>query len=353
MLGESPVSCPGSGSDTADRPRLSIVVKCYNEERKIGRCLESILAATAGSATEIIVADAKSADRTAAIAATYPIRVVQFADAADRNCGATAQLGWQFATGDFILLVDGDMELMPDFLPAALAALEADPRLGGVGGRLIEMSDALEFQERLRRKAPPQAAHDVACVTGCGLYRAAAVREAGYFMDRNLHCYEEIDLGGRLRAQGWRLGLIDADCVRHHGHHEVAFRLLLKRWRSRTLDGYGEYLRGAWSSRRRREAAWTCRFALFTIGWWAALAILALAALRWPILVLPLLGVAILPMLALLLRKRNLTRAAYALAMWQFAGASLLRGLTARRVDPRAPLRAVVIHEPGQTEPVR
>jgi GH24 family phage-related lysozyme (muramidase) len=66
-----------------------------------------------------------------------------------------------------------------------------------------------------------------------------------------------------------------------------------------------------------------------------------------------LLGVAILPMLALLLRKRNLTRAAYALAMWQFAGASLLRGLTARRVDPRAPLRAVVIHEPGQTEPVR
>jgi hypothetical protein len=46
------------------------------------------------------------------------------------------------------------MEVLPDFLPAALAALAADPRLGAVGGRLIEMSDALEFQERCAKAAP-------------------------------------------------------------------------------------------------------------------------------------------------------------------------------------------------------
>src|SRR5271168_4071963 len=136
------------------RPLISVIVKCYNEERNIGRCLTSILAATGAYRTEVVVADAKSADRSAEIAGSFPVRVVQFENPADRNCGATAQLGWQFASGDFVLLVDGDMELMPSFLPAALAALEADPRLGGVGGRLLEMSEAIEFQERLRR-APP------------------------------------------------------------------------------------------------------------------------------------------------------------------------------------------------------
>jgi glycosyltransferase involved in cell wall biosynthesis len=333
--------------DTA-RPLISVIVKCYNEEKNIGRCLESILAVTAGYHAEIIVADAKSADRTAAIAAGFPVRVVQFENGADRNCGATAQLGWQFATGEHVLLVDGDMEVMPEFLPAAFAAFAADPTLGAVGGRLIEMSEALEFQERLRSKRL-QPARDVPCVTGCGLYRAAAIRATGYFMDRNLHCYEEIDLGGRLRAAGWRLRLLDVDCVRHHGHSVVALWLLLRRWRSHTLDGYGEYLRVAWNSPRRREALWICRFALVTIGWWAALCLLALAAPWVPALGLVALLLALLPITALLLRKRRFDRAVYALAMWQLAGASLIRGALARRIEPRTPFRSTILHEPAVT----
>jgi glycosyltransferase involved in cell wall biosynthesis len=337
------------------RPLISVIVKCLNEARNLARCLDSILAATSSHAAEIIVADAGSTDRSVEIARNFPVRVVQFKALADRNCGATAQLGWQFATGDYILLVDGDMELLPDFLPAALAALRDESSLGGVGGKLIEMSDAMEFQERLRR-SPPHVARDVPCVTGCGLYRAEAIRAAGYFMDRNLHCFEELDLGGRLRSAGWRLRLLDVDCIRHYGHREVAFRLLSNRWRSRTLDGYGEFLRGALGSGRWRDALRTCRFALFTIGWWSVLAVLALAMLWSPAFAWPLLAIAALPMAALLLRKRSLDRAAYALAMWQVAGASLIRGLAASRIDPRTPLRAVILQEPGHdrtTEPRR
>lgn len=326
------------------RPLLSVVVKCLNEERNIGRCLASILAATADYATEIIVADAKSSDRTVAIASEFPVRIVQFANAADRNCGATAQLGWQFATGDGLLLVDGDMALEPGFPAAALAALEADPSLGAVGGRLIELSEGMEFQERLRR-APGHRAEDAVEITGCGLYRASAIRELGYFMDRNLHCYEERDLGGRLRAAGWRLRLLDVACVRHHGHTEEALRLILKRWRGHSLDGHGELLRAAWNSPRWREAVWVCRFALLTIGWWALLLVLALAAIRWPLLGWAGFAVALLPPGALLQRKRRVARAAYAFAMWQVSAASLIRGLLARRIEPRTPFQALILKE--------
>ena len=334
---------PPSGSAPA-RPLLSVVVKCLNEEKNIGSCLASIVAATADYATEIIVADARSSDRTVPIASGFPVRIVQFANAADRNCGATAQLGWQFATGDRLLLVDGDMELEPGFLPAALAALDAEPSLAGVGGRLIELSEGMEFQERLRR-APGQRTEEVPRITGCALYRASAIRALGYFMDRNLHCYEERDLGGRLRAAGWRLQLLDVDCVRHHGHTEEALRLILKRWRGRSLDGHGELLRAAWSSSRWREAVWICRFALATIAWWALLLVLALGAFRSPMLGWVGAAVALLPPAALLLRKRNPGRAAYAFAMWQVAAASLIRGLLARRIEPRTPFQALVVKE--------
>lgn len=328
----------------AAAPLLSVIVKCLNEEKNIGRCLASIVAATERYDAEIIVADAGSVDRTVEIATGFPVRIVRFADLAERSCGATAQLGWQFATGEHVLLVDGDMEVLPDFLPAALAALAAEPLLAAVGGVLIEMSDAIEFQERLR-KARHQQGQSVSCVTGCGLYRATAIRTAGYFMDRNLHCYEELDLGGRLRAAGWQLRLLEVDCVRHHGHRDEALLLLLKRWRSHTLDGYGEFLRGAWRSRRWRDAVWTCRFALFTLSWWTTLAILLLASLWSWGFALPLLAIALAPPVAQLLRKRSIDRATYSLALWQFAGAGLIRGWMNTRIEPRTPLRAVVLKE--------
>ena len=332
-----------SGSSEA-RPLLSVIVKCLNEERNIGGCLASIVAATAGYVPEIIVADAKSSDGTVAIAGGFPVRIVQFAHAADRNCGATAQLGWQFATGDRLLLIDGDMELEPGFLPAALRALDTEPSLAAVGGKLIELSEGMEFQERLRR-APSRPAEEVERITGCGLYRASAIRALGYFMDRNLHCYEERDLGGRLRAAGWRLQLLDVECVRHHGHTEEALRLILKRWRGRSLDGHGELLRAAWNSPRWREAVWICRFALLTVAWWALLLVLALAAIGWPVAGWAGLAVALLPPGALLLRKRRFERAAYAFAMWQVSAASLIRGLLARRIEPRTPFQALVLKE--------
>ncbi len=330
---------------SADRPPLlSVVVKCYNEEKNIARCLDSILACTQSFPTEIVVADAKSGDRTAEIAAQYPIRLVQFENPADRGCGATAQLGWQFATGEYILLVDGDMEVLPDFLPAALAAMRADPQLGGVGGRLVEMSQAMEFQERLRRMRRLQD-EKVKCVTGCGLYRAAAVRRTGYFMDRNLRSYEELDLGGRLRSEGWQLRLIDVDCVRHYGHSDDVLPLLLKRWRSRTLDGYGQFMRAAWGSRRWRDAVWICRFALFAISWWSVMLGLAIASLWSIVWLVPLLVIALAPPLAQLLRKRRVDRATYSVMLWQFAGAALIRGLFVPRIEPRTPFRAVLLKD--------
>ena len=322
---------------------LSIVIKCLNEEAHIGACLESALAATRGIDAEIVVADAYSSDRTIDIARQFPVRIVRMADPADRGRGATAQMGRQFARGQFLLLVDGDMEVLPDFLPAALAAMDADPGLAGIGGRLIEISGAMEFQERTRRDHRPAGDRTVRRLSGSALYRMSAILAAGHFMDRNLLCGEELDLGQRLRALGWRLKTIELDAIRHHGHEDAAVVLLSKRWRDRYFDGYGQLLRRAWRQPYFWEPLRVCALFLAVAGWWGALAVaIGAAALGWAAPAIPI-AILLLPVAAIAVKKRRLGLGFYTFLLWQVHAAAFLRGLARRRKSPAEPVLAVVI----------
>jgi len=330
--------------DTAT-PILSILVKCYNESAKLDLCLRSLIAAAARYDAEIIVVDSLSTDNSVEIAESHPIRVVQLADFNDKRCGAVAELGYQCARGQFILLIDGDMELLPDFLPTALPLFDRDERLAGVGGRLIELSDGLEFRERQIRGGGGHRTGDVERITGCGLYRAKAINSIGYLMNRNLHCFEEFELGLRLRAGGWRMTMLATPCVRHHGHRDASLKLLVRRWRTRFLHGHGELLRDAWGKPYFVQATRPCRIPAMVIGWWIVLAALAVAAISvpWARFALPI--VAILPWLVLWGRKRSVSRATHAFLTAQFSAASLIGGLLSPRIDPRRPIEVIVLKD--------
>jgi len=294
----------------------------------------------------VILADSLSTDRTVEIARLLPIQIVQLKQPGDRRCGAAAQLGYQFARGAFILLVDADMELQRGFVAAALAELAADPRLAAVGGQQIEMSESLEYQERQRRgRRTPGPALSIG---GSAMYRASAVREAGYFMNRNLHCAEEFELAARLRARGWRLRMLACDAFRHHGHTDPAIGLLFRRWRTRFFTGYGAMLRGAWRKPHFADAVRVCAIPLATVGWWMLLAVLAAASVFDRRIGLVLMTVAVMPLAALVIRKRSLSRALHALTLWQFHAAALLQGLCARQAEPTQPIAASVVQERRQ-----
>lgn len=335
-----------------DVPLLSVVVKCLNEEANIERCLRSLDAEIFGYGyhAEVILADSISDDRSVEIAHRFEVTIVQLANAADRRCGAAGHLGWQFVRGRFLLLIDGDMELLPGFLQPAFALMHEDERLGAVSGSLIEMSENIEYRERQMRSDPSRNPGLVDYVTGCALYRTAAIREAGHFMDRNLHCFEEFELGLRLRANNWRLRMLGVPCVRHYGHCGTSIKLLIQRWRTRFLLGYGELLVGAWGQTYFWQVLRRCRFALAVVLWWGVLLGLAAAAAfaRGPYLVgvlLLLIAVIALPFIAMLVRKKSLERAAYAWLMQQFSAASLLAGLFVARTAPAAPLATIVLRD--------
>ena len=87
-------------SETDTRRKLTVIIPCYNEERNIERCLQSVL-----WADEILVVDSFSTDRTLEIAQQYTSRILQHEY---RN--SAAQKNWAIprAGHDWILLVDCD-----------------------------------------------------------------------------------------------------------------------------------------------------------------------------------------------------------------------------------------------------
>jgi len=103
--------------------RLSVVIIAMNEERDIGRCLESVRTV----ADDIVVVDSGSTDRTHQICREHEARVVvrEFA-------GHVEQKNWALTQARFphVLSLDADEALSPE-LAKSIAAAKADWRFDG------------------------------------------------------------------------------------------------------------------------------------------------------------------------------------------------------------------------------
>lgn len=328
---------------------VSVILKTLNEEARIGAAIESVLAALDGIGGEVIVADGGSRDRTLAIAAAYPIRVVRLDPATPPSCGIGPQLGFQYSRAPFICLMDGDMLLDPGFLPEALAFLAANLRIAGVTGHVEEMNDtSLEYVRRGRRVSPESRTGPIDRMNGGGLYRRAAIEQAGYLSDRNLHGYEEFDLGVRLRMHGWSLHRLDRRFVRHFGHALNAYALLLRRWKSGYLRGIGELLRAALGQPQWRQLIQDLPELKLWAGVYAWLALMIALPFATPT---PPIGLAIDAALtcgvvgAMSLRQRSVSLGLYAVVAWLFHAAALPLGFLQARKAPGAWIESRIVKD--------
>lgn len=100
--------------------RLSVCLLVRDEESNLERALGSV----AGLADEVVVVDTGSTDRTVAVAEALGARVEVIDWDDDFAAGRNRAL--ELATGDWVLWLNPDEELLPESGPALRAALEAD-----------------------------------------------------------------------------------------------------------------------------------------------------------------------------------------------------------------------------------
>ncbi len=123
--------------DAQGKVKLSVVIPCYDEERTLEACVESVLAiADETLELELVVVDDCSKDGSLAVArrlaaSTPSVKVVHHEQ--NRGKGAALRSGFAQATGDFVAVQDADLEYDPRDLKRLIEPLRegiADVVLG-------------------------------------------------------------------------------------------------------------------------------------------------------------------------------------------------------------------------------
>ena len=214
--------------------RLGVVVIGRNEGMRLARCLASVR-----SVPVRVYVDSGSTDGSVELARGEGVTVVElpipphFTAARARNAGLTQLLAMKPEI-EFVQMVDGDSELQPDWIEAALAALRADPDLAVVFGRLRERHPERSIFNKL---CDEEWNVPIGEASGCGgnaMFRVSALREVKFY-NPAVMAGEEFELALRLRRCGWRLRRIDAEMALH----DAAMTRLSQWWGRSRRSGHG------------------------------------------------------------------------------------------------------------------
>ena len=187
MAAESrPQDRPADWEPSGGATLVSVIVPVLNDEARVGRCVEALLAQDhPAERLEIIIVDNGSTDGTRDVVSRYPVTLL-LEDGA-RTPYIARNRGLERASGEIIAFTDADCTPRSDWLAQALRALDASGA-DLVGGRVAftfsaardagECFDAisnLEMERNIRDRGVAK--------TGNLIVRRAVVDAIGYFPD--------------------------------------------------------------------------------------------------------------------------------------------------------------------------
>ena len=208
-----PIWC---GATDIVKPALSIVVIGRNEGQRLKGCFESICAVRGFDKVQLIYVDSASTDGSPELASQFGAEVVVIHP--ERPTAASGRnAGWIRATEEFILFLDGDTVLNPDFPRSALNAMIGDPGIGAVWGHRRELHPDKSIYIRV---LDLEWIYRPGIMEACGgdvLMRRSVLLEVGGY-DNGLIAGEEPELCRRMRSRGYSILHIDHPMTQHDLH---------------------------------------------------------------------------------------------------------------------------------------
>ena len=209
---------------------VAVTIVTFNSGRFIKRCLESVLDQKYPF-KEVIVIDNCSTDGTTDILEPFEDRVRIIYN--DENVGFAAAQNQAIAVSqcDWVLTLNPDVLLLPDFIQALVSAGQFDPKIGTVCGKLLTMSSGFDFPEKpvvdstgiyftpnLRHLDRGSLEYDnghyrqyeyvFGATAAAALYRREMIEDIsldGEFFDSDFFVYrEDADVAWRAQLLGWR-----------------------------------------------------------------------------------------------------------------------------------------------------
>jgi len=197
--------------------QADLVVPTWNGRGLLERCLPTLVP-QAGVA-RLVVVDNGSTDGTAEMLAERFPSVAVVALAENRGFARAVNAGVAAGAAEHVVLVNNDVECDPGFVAALSGALARDSGAGMAAGLLLtprrervdsyglEVDRTLAAFPRFACARWPAALHERGLALpsgGAAAYRRDALAAAGGFDDALFGYMEDVDVGLRLAAAGWR-----------------------------------------------------------------------------------------------------------------------------------------------------
>ena len=214
-------------------PRASVVILMYNERHQIERCLDAVVGQDLpADEYEVIVVDNASADGGRELVQEKYPQVTLLALDANYGFVGGSNNGSLVASGDWIVFLNADTTVEPDWLLQLLAVAESLPDIGAVhSAQQFDWSlSETDIETPLipdicswgfvryypvRRGGAPFPTLHVSGATA--MIRRAWLGETGSPFDETFFMYgEDRDLGLRLNSQGYRVLAVPQTVLAHH-----------------------------------------------------------------------------------------------------------------------------------------
>lgn len=206
------------------RPRVSVVIRCCNEEQHIGRLLSGIMQQSIKD-VEIIVVDSGSTDATLPIVSRYPVKIVSIRPE-DFSFGRSLNLGCAAATADFIAIASAHVyPVYRDWLEQLLKPF-ADPKTVLTYGKQRGNEITKYSEHQIFAKWFPDTSARVQDHPFCNNANACIRRSAWEQMhyDEEITGLEDLDWAKRVTETGMRLSY-NAEAEIIHVHDETPRRI--------------------------------------------------------------------------------------------------------------------------------
>jgi len=228
-------TCADSRTNPDDSAVVSIILPVYNQRWTVASCISSLLKQDYPR-TELIVVDDGSTDGSGMVASIFRVDLHRSA-----HCGRShaRNTGLRLSKGALIMFAEADAYYEKNFISKCVENFK-DPTVGGVS--VIVRPHVLNAATKLGSLwSAVLEARQVDDLSFKGLvahtayvYREKAIVEAKFY-DERLDCGEDVDLGLRIAALGYRMA-IERRTVWYHYQPDSIEDLILKRlWQGKSM----------------------------------------------------------------------------------------------------------------------
>ncbi|MBN1137157.1 MAG: glycosyltransferase family 2 protein [Anaerolineae bacterium] len=218
-----------------ERPEVTVIIVNTNELHHLVTCLPTVLAQTYPKYEVLVVDNASTDGSVEYIECTFP-QVTMVRNAANLGYAGANNVGFRHGRGTYLVVLNPDTRVEPDWLEELIRALENDPLAGLATSKILLMDDPQRINACgnditytgvtvCRGAGQHASAYDqpeiVPAVSGAGFaIKRSLLEQIGGFDEQFFIYYEETDLSLRAMLAGYHCLYVPTSVM----VHKYAFR---------------------------------------------------------------------------------------------------------------------------------